>query len=264
MGTSVAGYKSSFKSIVSFRTAYLKAVAKSWNDEQFKIGLLEENNNILEWEAFIDLLPNKKPLPWTAKVFVFIPEPLENGFPLNTRWMPGPTAGWFGINDEFVINLPPAPEDPAEYASAIAAYNQMFPTLMGTTDDSDSEGLSEDFVNFSCALLQGISLCWATKGNGGGSSTPDFAEQLELHGLDALTSLVGFVNPWGFNIKFKQAPEEAMWDKENQRWCGLYNEVKLNYPAPPKSVDGFTDDAIKAIALAQYNSDGMQYPFTCP
>ncbi|MGF1703720.1 BMA_0021/BMA_0022 family TOMM bacteriocin [Photobacterium makurazakiensis] len=262
MGTTIAGYKSSFKSIVSFRSAYLKAIAKSWTDEEFKNGLLEDN--ILEWKGFTDLLPNQEPLPWTAKIYVYIPKPLEDGFPLNTRWMPGPTAGWFGINDEFIINLPPAPEETEEYSNAIAAYNQMFPTLMGTTDDSDSEGLSEDFVNFSCALLQAISLCWATQEKDGSDTTPNFAEQLEQNGLEALTSLIGFVNPWGFNIKFKKAPEGARWDRSNQCWSGLYNEVKLNYPAPPSQSGSFSDDAVKAIALAQYNADGMQYPFTCP
>jgi len=264
MGTSISGYKSSFKSIVNFRSAYLKAVAKSWSDDDYKNSFITQSN-ILKWEGFNNFLPDQKPLPWTAKIKLIIPEKFE-GFNLETRWMPGPTAGWFGINDTFIINLPPAPEEPKDYSNALAAYNQMFPTLMGNISTEDSEGLSEDFVSFSCAMLQAIALCWATKDQPVpciNASSPNFEHLLCEKGLDALGSFIGYVNPWGFNIVFKPA-NSAKWNSEKQEWSELFNEVHLNYPAAPTQHGDFSADAVKAVALAQYNADGMQYPFTCP
>jgi len=311
MGTAIAGYTASFKSLVNFRAAYLRAIARCWSEEgacdHVFLDKFTGGGNILEMKEFTDLLPAGYTLPWNVIIKNIIPANDTTGFPLHTRWMPGPTSGWFGINDTFVINLPPLPTattnvaNETEFTKALSAYNKMFPTLMGTNHSSESEGLSEDFVNFSTALLQAIALCWATTEsrqqidiqinatkdpdqltalNEQKKLTPSFTDLLISHGIEALGSFIGFVNPWGFNIVFRKAPidgdiiigscdkikkgDGAQWDSKNGMWKNLRNEICLNYPHPPSNIEGFSEDATRAVALAQYNADGMQYPFSCP
>jgi len=272
MATTIAGECSSFKSMVNFRVAYLKALALSWSDPDIEEDFTN-GKNILEKPMFTKLLT--EPIHWTAVVTV---TKNKKDAHLDTQWLPGATASWFGLNDKFVINLPAAPENPSDYAIALASYNQIFPTLMGIKPGSDEgmEGVSEDFISFSNALLQAIALCWATKNKekpeeskilncaSDNLNSYNFAYLLEQYGLEALTSFIGFRNPWDFNFAFKEAPT-AKWDNANQQWINLYNEVHLNYAIPPANNElyGLESGAIKAIALAQYNASSEGYPFSC-
>ena len=200
MGTAVAGYGATSDLIVRFRSGYLKAIAKAWEDETFLNSLCEQEN-ILAWDEFVDLLPGKTELPWTAHIEVKFD---AAGGP---QWAPGPTAGWIGPNDHFIIQLPPAPEDESEFPIALAEYFQQFPTLMGYKYDALSQeetgeeaaeyvgdGSAADFVNFGSVMLQAIALSWSSEtaheGNG-----RTFREELIAEGMATLSRFFGYQQP---------------------------------------------------------------------
>lgn len=274
MATVVSGYSASSDSLVRFRSGYIKAIAKAWSDPVYQDRLCSKEN-ILDWDEFNNLLPEGKKLPWSAQVTIHTRAGKDiSGFDTQTRWMPGPTAGWFGADDGFVVNLPPAPTDEKDYAEALATYNQMFPTILGLDpnkekDESTADGIDEDFTNFGCVLLQAIALCWATKDvdpNNNEINKPNFESLLVENGVEALSSFFGFNNPWNFKISFihsASSENKATWNEEGKNWNDLYNKVVLNYPVAPAGNDEFSEDKMKIVALGSYNACGMYYPFTC-
>lgn len=261
MATPISGYTTTPSSIVRFRSAYLLAIAKSWENVKFRDQLCS-SENVLDLEEFREYLDNQK-LPWSVHVKVRPNNSTVDNFDMSTHWLPGPTAGWFGMNDKFEIHLPPKPTNREDITMALATYNKMFPTLLGVNSSNrleNNEVASEDFVNFSCALLQAIALCWAS------TEELNYEKLLVEEGLEALTSFIGFNNPWNFNIKFISPDSEsnpALWNDETKVWDNLFNKIILNYPNPPVNDNNEIQDDVRNIALASYNSGGAGYPFTC-
>lgn len=287
MGTVIAGYTTSSDSLLRFRTGYLRAISKAWKCPNF-LKSLTTTDNIIELPQFLDLMPGKKRLPWTAKININLDE--KNG----PRWSPGVTAGWFGPNDKIEIMLPEAPKNSEDYNDAITQYFQKFPTLLGkkftaskrnnlncktdqtppeSNDDTkiitdntstDADGSSLEFINFSNCIIQGIVLSWVNMDPLGDPYSGLRDDMLE-HGLSALTRFTGANNPWNFDIKFITNPCELGWDDTKKCWGELYNKITVNFPlSPEKTMDKEHAKFMEPIALAVYNSSGAHYPFTCP
>lgn len=285
MGTAIAGYTTSSDALLRFRTGYIRAIAEAWENEEFMEELLVQRD-VLSWKPFVNLLPNGKDLPWTAKVQI---RRRDDG-PL---WTPGITAGWLGSDDCFEIMLPETPDDHNDFENALGQYNQMFPTLLGhkysildtegqklskeeAGADPSIDGAAIEFVNFSNVLLQAIALSWASdshekSGKKGSDELIDFRSKLAEDGVSVLSKYFGFNNPWNFEFRFilpenLDDPKKYRWNCETKRWGELYNTIKLNYPHKPKQGenDPYIASTVRTVALANYNASGLHYPFSCP
>ncbi len=181
--------------LVEFRTAYLRAIAKAWRDDDFREELLNNDNN-----AF-DLLGRFGfDSPW-AKLELKIVDSED-------RWDPVKTGGWVGgAHDKIVVRLPRAPGPYKEHLwpAALAAYYQKFSTFLGPLKDNfapPTDGLGvggpENFLNFGAITIRALALGW---------NDSQFWELL-MDGESALPALqqyLGYENPWNFNIVFAKS-----------------------------------------------------------
>ncbi len=283
--------------LMAFRLVYLRAVAKAWEDDNFKNQLLERET-VLERRTIFNSLKSEFLFvnPWKHVNISMI----DDG---DTKWDPEATAGWVGPNNSFVIYLP---EKPLGHESeALAAYYELFPTLFGgektieqkkaeiDRDEGDAEieemgdddrpdaslplGLGvgpDNFLEFGALTLRAIALAWnEQKVIDGVVTSPEEGFLLEL--LDAskplddaqekyrdatsiLGKYLGYNNPWNFGLSFETAPDFT-WDVNNRRWENVPNNlVILHFPNPPSK-----KEELWPIALTSYNNTGPEYPFSC-
>ena len=242
---------STSQKLVEFRTAYLRAIARAWDDGAFREELLKSDDvfRLLRRDRLFDS-------PWPQLELRVVKS--------DDCWEPVETAGWVGgIYDQFVVRLPSAPREDRFWAEALAAYYQQFPTFLGPENsfptDAGSplpEGLGvggpENFLEFGGVILRALALGW---------KRPDFWRCLTHHesGLPALREYLGFNNPWNFNILFEVCEDcKCKWDETESKWTHLpKNTIRMSFPNPPDCI------SLRAIALTSYNNTGPQYPFSC-
>lgn len=253
--------------LLEFRLAYLRAIARSWDDPAYQEELLAQKDiqpilhrdfGLNTWWPNLDIVLNRSA------------DPAEQ-----TEWKPELTAGWIGMDDGFSVVLPQAPK--AKATEALAAYYQMFPDFMGsvtTFDDGATSvlrgalptslgipsGGTDSLLAFGGVVLRAVTLAW---------QSPEFLKQLTRSGetdTDAapvLSQWLGYNNPFNFQVRF-ETEQAFTWDAARGEWnlqradgTAIKNGIVLNYPVAPAEQD------LWAIALTSYNNTGDAYPFTC-
>lgn len=253
--------------LLEFRLAYLRAVARSWQDDAYRRELLDQ-------EDIQPLLHRDFGLP-TLWPLLDISLHLDSDPAMQTEWKPMLTAGWIGLDDVFVIVLP---QEPSSHApEALAAYYQLFPNFMGASAGFDKPdkpagppqgalptglgipgGGPDSLLAFGGVVLRAIALAWRS---------PEFlADLTRAPGTDkaaVLSQWLGYNNPFNFQIHF-EANSQLTWDAARGEWnlknpngSTIKNAIRLNYPLAP------VEEGMRAIALTSYNNTGSAYPFTC-
>ncbi len=256
--------------LMSFRLAYLRALAEAWKNPAFRCKLLggtyvgDECTQLpttepdLGYDAFPDLAKFGFNNPWTYLKLQFVFD--------NSKWHLQ-LRRWVGDSalDHFVIYLPDKPSatnidgimGTPDYNSlealALASYYQSFPIFFGpekrTLDDRTSlgeissiqnaGGNSADFLNFGSLVLQALATSW---------SDTMFKGSLQVNGmgLSTLIKYFGFKNPWNFDVVFRffstAQGQSKIWKYEAASGDDpekLYlryapqNIIKLNFPSHP-------------------------------
>ncbi|AVS70590.1 hypothetical protein C8247_09235 [Paracidovorax avenae] len=254
--------------LLEFRLAYLRAIAKSWYETDYRDRLLAQKDIQPQLAKDFGL---KTIWPWLDVSLERSDNPLDQ-----TLWKPELTAGWIGLDDAFEIVFPEAPSDRA--AEALASYYQLFPTLMGATADISNEehvppgivggalptglgipgGDPGSLLAFGGVVLRAIALAWQSKEFRDELLNPECSDAAGL-----LSQWLGYNNPFNFSIRF--TPNKALtWDAGKGHWNQLNpdgskikNRIVLNYPNAPEARDFWP------ISLTSYNNTGSAYPFTC-
>jgi ribosomally synthesized peptide (two-chain TOMM family) len=241
--------------LIQLRLAYLRAVARSWRDAEFRQQLTTAADVQTLLQQHCGLCVDWPNLAIRVR---------DSNPPL--RWNPLQVGGWMGPDDEFEIALPGAPQNEAERTEALTAYYQRFPTLMGVAvsvtphakflaASAGSGGAdvptSAVLLPFGAVILRAIALSWAN---------PSFRDEL-LAASDARTVLsqyFGYNSPFNFRVRFHACEAPSC---RNGAWefAWLQNRIVLNYPQVPP----LQDKALWPVALTAYNDTGPAYPFTC-
>ncbi|MBN8752997.1 MULTISPECIES: BMA_0021/BMA_0022 family TOMM bacteriocin [Variovorax] len=253
--------------LLEFRLAYLRGVARSWQDDAYRVELLEQRD-------IQPLLHRDFGLPtlWPQLDISLY----QSADPRKrAEWKPMLTAGWIGPDDAFVIVLPQAPASNA--SEALAAYYQQFPNFMGSSAQFEASevppgllggglptglgipgGGPDSLLAFGGVVLRAIALAW---------QSPEFhAELTRDDGADkanVLSQWLGYNNPFNFEIRFATNSAftwnsaTSQWNQTNPDGSAIKNSIQLNYPSAPEEKDMW------AIALTSYNNTGSAYPFTC-
>lgn len=260
--------RQSAEPLLEFRLAYLRAIARSWQDEAYRRELLDQPD--IQPLLHRDFgLPTQWPLLDIGLV-------LSSDPAMRAEWKPVLTAGWIGPDDAFVIVLPQAPS-PSHATEALAAYYQLFPNFMGSAAAFDKPdkpvgppqgalptglgipgGGADSLLAFGGLVLRAIALAW---------QSPEFLADLtrdpRSDKASVLSQWLGYNNPFNFSIRFDSNPE-LIWDAKRGEWnlknadgSPIKNAIQLNYPLAP------AEEGMRAIALTSYNNTGSAYPFTC-
>lgn len=222
------------------RTAYLRAVARSWRDDAYFQFLLKESDGPR------GVLPHleetyKFKFPFDVKLIL-----TDKQRPI---WDPAYTTGWFGFGDDFAFWFPARPERLEDQANVLARYYQEFPSFLGAATDGVSVA-PPDFSEFGTVVMRLVALVWHNKRVREELYTSDDSRLLVQDALD-------YVVPWNFTLKVREAPgassadDDAYWKKFPR------SEITLHVPLRPPSLE------VEAAALGAYNATGSQYPFSC-
>lgn len=238
--------------LIQLRLAYLRAVALSWRDDEFREQLTSGRDVQQQLQEHCGLR-----IKWPALDII-----VAHSAPA-LRWNPLEVGGWMGPDDQFVITLPGTPEREQDRTEALAAYYQRFPTLMGIALNLTPEyavvaggasgadvPTSAVLLSFGGVILRAIALAW---------SDPDFRKVL-LDAPDArpvLSRFFGYNMPFNFRVHVRAGGptvrSEGVW-----RFESLKNRIELNYPEVPTQ-----SERLWPVALTAYNDTGPAYPFTC-
>lgn len=268
--------------LMSFRTAWLRAVALAWSDSGFEKTLRSNPMGAL-LERF------KFAWPW-PKVIDFAVS-VDQGL----KWA-GDDWVWPSDHEDCLTLYLPISKRPEEMrVVALADYYAQRPSIFGTAggggatprgqslitsaglDITDAEGLplsnfllsgapvrfggnnpppdgftpsSGSFADFEVVLLSALAKAWNNQA---------FAEliQSDKNLLVALHTIRGYASPWRLILKLKD-DGKAVWDANAHIWTHLTpHTLTLNLPDRPVAVNE------QSVALAAYNSTGAMYPFTC-
>lgn len=271
-------------SILNFKTAYLSAVAKSWDDEAFAAEFHKAGEeNILTFLEEHSGSPKKFVNPWESLVINFLKDEDHTLY-----WDPIQTGRWVGNDDRMTIFMP---EDPGleNRVAGLAQYNFIFPSFMGKVKSDFQLLFNEkeqiefidylvsknieiptiltmgesdiDLLSFNATLLRAISLYW---------DDPSFKEELlnaegdHSDKTPILSKFFGYNNPWNFAINFKECKTFILNKDDDSEFDYPANIISLGKPRKPQLPDGVkASPGIYPIALAAYNDDGKSYPFTC-
>jgi ribosomally synthesized peptide (two-chain TOMM family) len=237
LGASAAGNQAPFPGL---RTAYLRAIAKAWNDKDFYDKLRARSNDdalpLLEQEF-------RFKFPFDIKFYI--------SFACQPQWTPEQTGGWLATADKFKLYLPGEPTNPQEADAVLTRYYEEFPSLLGRSPLATAP---DDFANFGVTTMRLVALTWAND-----SFSKELYAAKDARGLiqDALDVLV----PWNFQLqlgKFNHPELGEKSDLSSTYWAEFpRSEITVNFPEAPDHKD------TKAVALAAYNATGAQYPFSC-
>ncbi|MCL1123957.1 BMA_0021/BMA_0022 family TOMM bacteriocin [Shewanella surugensis] len=287
--------------ILSFKTAYLSAVAKSWVDKNFEEDFHREGeNNLLTFLEEHSGSPKQFINPWKNLTINFLKDKksgtnfLEDGL----HWDPIKTGRWVGDDDRLTIYLPRDPEDPLlknnnvpnmidNRVEALAKYNFIFPTFMGKIKSNFEMLLNEknqhEFIKLlienevpiPSILTMGVAdfdlLDFsATVLRAISLYWEDDTFKTSIINVDdnysdktpILSKWFGYNNPWNFIINFKKCDSFYLLKANEAQYPA--NVISLGKPKKPHNPNGNQNDkAVLPIALAAYNDDGNSYPFTC-
>jgi ribosomally synthesized peptide (two-chain TOMM family) len=191
--------------LLAFRLAYLRAIARSWQDDAYRRDLLGQRDiqPMLHRDFGLATL-------WPQ---VDVSLCLSDDPGQRAEWKPVLTSGWIGPDDAFVIVLPQAPQTHA--SEALAAYYQLFPNFMGVSASFEEQqgggmlrgalptglgipgGGPDSLLAFGGVVLRAIALAW---------QSPEFHEALTRNdGADkapVLSQWLGYNNPFNFKVRF--------------------------------------------------------------
>jgi ribosomally synthesized peptide (two-chain TOMM family) len=245
--------------MMQFRLAYLKAIAKAWNDAAFFKKMISDPDG---WKCL-----GSPKVHWNLELRF-----AEDTLPGN-GYRPSLTGGWVGPDAVMTLRLPNAPAE-EQQSLALAAYYAEMSTPFGKafkgrqdlaatfeavdggnggdgSDGSDGDGLghSNDAFVLGGVILRALALSW---------SSDEFRQQFfQGDALVALENWVGYNFPWNMQIKAK-LDEELEWQAGSERWSRApRNQLTLYVPNKPQTQH-------QAVALAAYNETGNAYPLTCP
>jgi ribosomally synthesized peptide (two-chain TOMM family) len=261
--------------MISFRTAYLRLLAKAWANEKFRGQIARPDGvrtNSAEHKQHIkDLAESFRKHGFSVDRWEGLEFELSNRGP---DWDPAKTVGWHGNGfSKITLRLPLDPPEgagPAEQAQALADYYQMRPTMFGQLVDVGLGGAAaagrgpdyglgnwEDFLLFGGVTLRAIALAWQDEA---------FRDALDRNALNALQGWLNYAPQWNLEIDVQDAPRSGWMpteDPELPQWLLTEkNLVTLDLPNPPVDADGQLQP-VAPIALAAYNNTGELYPFTC-
>ncbi|MGJ7537604.1 MULTISPECIES: BMA_0021/BMA_0022 family TOMM bacteriocin [Variovorax] len=253
--------------LLEFRLAYLRGIAKSWQDDAYRRELLDSQD-------IQPMLHRDFGLPtlWPQLDVRLFQSPNPD---MRAEWKPVLTSGWVGPDDSFVIVLPQAPSSHA--TEALAAYYQLFPNFMGSAAAFEAPvpppgivggalptglgipgGGDGSLLAFGGVVLRAIALAW---------QSPEFLFDLtrdpDTDKAPVLSQWLGYNNPFNFKILFTTNSAftwdaaKGEWNLKNADGSLIKNGILLNYPTAPVEVD------MRPIALTSYNNTGDAYPFTC-
>ncbi len=247
------------------RAAYLRAIARSWQDPTYEKKLLEA---AARPRGALDLLEEDFGFrfPFAVRFEVDVQK--------RPIWKPLTSRGWVGYEDEFTVYLPQRPREVADRAAMLARYLQEFPTLLGNpmanpsaaagaaTDVEAATGLlgadaevPSSFAEFGVITGRLLALAW---------TDPAFAERL-FDGSDArglIQDVMDYMVPWNFQLRFRLVNEPVSGDEDYWKRFPR-NRIRVHLPKPPQAHGELADVELQPIALAAYNDTGDQYPFTC-
>lgn len=271
--------------LMDFRTAYLRIIARTWVDSEFRGKVVGANS-----EQIRQLFINDYDFDWCWPALDPIFE--EAG----AEWRPERVGGWRGkgFSGKLTVKLPlnkkcVRAKDPEKMALALADFYALRPTLFGNGKRwansmsfqayPTSLGNEGDFQEFGAVILRALGLAW--------SEGPDGAFTQKLQDttscLPALAGWLGYTTPWNMAIVVEDDPD-AVWeplDGKDSRQNGW--QIKPHHssseglnPHPPAvslrkntlvlHIPHRPDDADQEffpVALAAYNQTGPAYPFTC-
>jgi ribosomally synthesized peptide (two-chain TOMM family) len=243
--------------LMRFRTAYLRSIARAWNDEAFFRAMTDRKAKGYDGWRF---LPH--PLPhWHIELFFGLDTLPGNGF------KPELTGSWVGPRAILKLRFPRAPEV-AEQSRALAAYYAELPSPFGhgrihvepwhasegppPLQDSDGSGGAgmgywSDALVLGGSVARALALSW---------SNSTFAEQFfGDRALEAMQNWLGYTLPWNMQLEAEQVTD-VTWD--GTKWSPRpRNSLTLWVPNKPET-------RYQALALAAYNQTGNAYPLTCP
>jgi ribosomally synthesized peptide (two-chain TOMM family) len=242
--------------IIGFRTAYLRLIAKAWNDAKLLASLPKLNSKQVQAEL--------------AKLgHAWLWGGLDIKLGINGPvWSPVETGGWYGHGTSTItLRLPLNTEKIEDYsqnqARALTDYYGQRPTLFGLPTGaaaqakggaslmqaySASLGDFNSFLDFGGVTVRAVALAW---------HNAKFKKALVgKNSLGALERWLGFHSTWEMKIEVEE-DKSARWT-DGPGWQSLSNNLlTLVLPTKPK------EDDIRAIAITAYNETGPQYPFTC-
>ncbi len=276
--------------LLNFRTVYLQAIAKAWNDPTFHEKLVTVPENAVPPDYGGDKFSLLEKTFNYQSPFVNLFLAIVDPGPQGTHWDTQFDLEWIGEDGLFTIKIPKTPpkEDQPE---ALATYYRNFPTFIGLNHHkkevvslegeeprdtsfpmgraevqpdvlnsgvskvASGHSLGSHLANLGGVTLQVIALAWRD---------PNFAYNI-IRTADASAQLsvyFGYNNPFNYFIRF-ELDESFVWTPATETALGHWpdpipkNIVVLNFPKkPPEGVD-------LPIALTQYNNTGPAYPFTC-
>lgn len=261
-------------SMMLFRTAYLRAIAKAWNNEHFFNRMTDCNAVGYDGWKILEECVDPPPClpPWGIRLFF-----REDQYPGN-GYHPELTGSWVGPQPIIRLRLPPpparalpVPEAQAEQAKALAAYYAAMPTPFGYQARGKDAVQAQSALGTSMGPWVDALLLGATVVHALALSWNDELFNSQFFGSEALLVLrnwLGYNLPWNMRIEAEGVKhDEAKWDVEQQQWQ-IRDGQKWTAGVPANSLTLFVPNRPKpgfqAVALASYNQTGPAYPLTCP
>lgn len=236
---------------LQLRSAYLRAVAKSWSDDTFRAKLLErskfERNKSERDRGAIQLLVEKFGLqfPWNLRLQV-----RDLGEAMSLQWLDG--QGWRGPKDQFTIYLPvPSTKDEETKVEGlkhlpelVAAYYQRRPALLEMPLDGqwpgDSEGgIPPEFADFGGVLIRALSQVLHDDYSDPRPS-PSFGSQFFTDPQEFVAQIAATLNDLAGRLQVK-VDEGTLLKASKELFCGA-------------SVVGIAEEWLKTPALVEHQS----------
>ena len=132
------------KQYLSFRSAFIGAIARSWYDEEYKKKFVAAENS--QGKGLLDFL-QENPASESTRFF----NPWKNlaiqfRYP-QLSWNPVNGHKWLGDNSGIILNIPKIPDNEEKSAEVLARYYNIFPTFYGLIKTPIDAKLTYDALN---------------------------------------------------------------------------------------------------------------------
>ncbi len=259
--------------LMTFRLAYLQAIAKAWKDEDFRDKLVpnypkstKSGSSQQNLNKTTDAMPLLKEFgftsPWNIELNIIYNEQ-------GPVWKPLDTAGWIGPNDKIIIFFPNKPADD-QATEALAAYYKLFPSYLGRAVSSKEMPHAErvdpnkisggqalsvrlinsaDFLDFGGINLRAVALGWKESAflnelipnDDPTHQDSPLIPPKDTDSTPVLSKYLSFNNPWNFEIEYRFCPD-FRWEpsqsseETNDEGKKKPNEVKYEWKNVPKNI----------------------------